>query len=38
MKILKSRHFLAGVLAGYLLLLFFPQLNVRAHLGKPGRA
>jgi len=30
MHILKSGNFWAGVVAGYLLLVFFPQLSIRA--------
>lgn len=38
MKALRSGQFWAGVLVGYLLLVAFPQLNIRTMSGKkPGK-
>ena len=40
MAVLKNKHFWVGVVVGYLLLVVFPQLNVRGQLGAKaaGRA
>lgn len=35
MKIVKSGHFWLGIIAGIVLLSFFPQLNPRMMLSKP---
>jgi hypothetical protein len=37
-KILKDHKFWAGVVAGVVLLAFFPQLNPRLMLAKPKQA
>lgn len=37
MRVLKSGTFWAGVVAGYLVLVLFPQLNVRTMAAKPGK-
>ena len=35
MKVLKSGTFWAGVIAGYVFLVVFPQFNIRTMAGKP---
>lgn len=35
MRMLKSGQFWAGVVVGYLVLVLFPQFNVRTMAGKP---
>ena len=34
--LLKQKDFWVGVLVGYLLLVFVPQLNFRSHMNKGG--
>ena len=38
MRVLKDSKFWAGVIAGYLLLVVFPQFNIRTMAAKPKGA